>query len=236
MGTSRYRHIIWDWNGTLLDDVALSIDIMNGLLRQRGLPLLDRERYHRVFDFPVKTYYERVGFDFARDSFEQLSIDFISAYDARRWECALHVGAEELVRTTAAAGISQSILSAYRQETLEEIVAHFGLTSLFVRRLGLDNIYAHSKTELGRAWVRELGVPGQEILLIGDTLHDHAVAQELGVDCVLVAQGHHSAARLRNATERVLPDLAAVRDFLGLPPIIPAAGPVAVSDSKNLGE
>ena len=216
MGKPRYRHIIWDWNGTLLDDLDLSIDIMNGLLGRRSLPLLDRARYHRLFGFPVRDYYERLGFDFARDSFEQLGVEFISAYDARRWECRLQPGAETTLESLQAAGLTQSILSAYSQDTLREIVGHFGLTPRFKRILGLDNIYAHSKAELGRNWVAELGLPPGEILLIGDTLHDLDVARSIGVDCVLVACGHHPEARLRSHTDRVFADLSGLGAWPGL--------------------
>jgi phosphoglycolate phosphatase len=216
MSHARYRHIIWDWNGTLLDDLDLCVDVMNGLLDRRSLPLLDRARYHRLFDFPVRAYYERLGFDFARDSFEELSVEFISAYDARRWECRLQPGAQTILGSLQAAGLSQSVLSAYRQETLREIVGHFGLTPHFKRILGLDNIYAHSKAELGRNWVAELGLPRGEILLIGDTLHDLDVARAIGVNCVLVACGHHPEARLRSHTDHVLADLSGLSTWPGL--------------------
>ena len=212
----RYRHLIWDWNGTLLDDLDYSIEVMNGLLERRGLPLLDRARYHALFDFPVRNYYARLGFDPARDSFEQLSVEFISAYDARRLECRLHAGAEAILPQATAAGLSQSILSAYRQSTLEEIVAHFGLTHHFIRLNGLDNIYAHSKAELGQAWLRELALPPTEVLMVGDTLHDLEVARELGIDCILVAAGHHPATRLRAGHDRVVDSLDALRALIDL--------------------
>jgi phosphoglycolate phosphatase len=211
-----YRHIIWDWNGTLLDDVELCIDVMNGLLRRRGLPTMDRARYHAVFDFPVSAYYARLGFDFSRDSFEQLSVEFIAGYDAGRWETRLQPGTREVLASLQRAGVTQSVLSAYREETLREIIGHFGLTAYFIRLTGLDNIYAHSKTELGREWVAELGIPGSDILMVGDTLHDLEVARELGIDCVLVATGHHPADRLRRHTDRVLGELAELRAVPGL--------------------
>jgi phosphoglycolate phosphatase len=217
MKRSPYRHVIWDWNGTLLDDLDLCIDVMNGLLRRRGLPPMDRARYHAVFGFPVRDYYQRLGFDFARDSFEQLSVEFIAGYEARRRECNLQPGARATLAALQQAGVTQSILSAYREATLKEIVAHFGLTPHFIRLTGLDNIYAHSKAELGRAWVAELALPGDEILMVGDTLHDLEVAREMGVDCVLVAGGHQSAERLRRQTDRVLIDLNALRSLPRLP-------------------
>lgn len=217
MPSPRYRHVIWDWNGTLLDDLDLCIEIMNGLLTPRGLALLDRLRHHALFDFPVRDYYRRLGFDPERDPFERLSVDFIGAYDQRRWECRLHAGAESILRAARAAGVSQSILSAYRQQTLQEIVRHFGLADYFVRMIGLDNIYAHSKVELGRAWLQELGLPCDQVVLVGDTRHDQEVAHALGVACVLVTWGHHSLEKLQASGTRVVPDFPALAAELGLP-------------------
>ena len=223
-----YRHIIWDWNGTLLDDVDFIIAVMNELLRRRGLPLLDRPRYHRVFDFPVRDYYGRLGLDVA--TFDGLSVEFITGYDHGRWECRLHLAADALLRAVQEAGLTQSILSAYRQETLAEMVSHFGLSQRFIRLTGLDNIQAHGKLELGRKWLGELGLPPSAVVLIGDTLHDCDVATALGIDCLLVSHGHHPAERLHGSGRPVLPDLRAVADRLGLsvpaevPPPVEAAG------------
>ena len=220
MAPLHYRHIIWDWNGTLLDDCDLNIEVMNGLLDRRGLPRVDRARYHALFDFPVRHYYERLGFDFTVDSFERLSVEFISAYDARRLECQLHPGTAAVLAAVTQSGLEQSILSAYRGETLREIVAHFGLTAHFAHIDGLDNIHAQGKAALGRALVERLGLPPHEILLVGDTLHDFDVARELEVDCALVAAGHHPAERLRRVTPHVHPNLltfATALRFITLP-------------------
>jgi len=206
---SAYRHIIWDWNGTLLDDLELSIDVMNAMLVRRLLPPLDRQRYHRLFDFPVQTYYERLGFDPVKDSFARVSVEFISGYDARRLESKLHDHAPTVLRAVTAAGLHQSILSAYRHDTLNEIVSHFGLTAHFEHIAGLDNIHAHSKVALGRDLVRRVNVSPAEILIVGDTLHDLEVARELGVHCAVISAGHHPAERLKPSGAPVFPDLRA---------------------------
>ena len=70
MESSKYTHVIWDWNGTLLDDNWLCVEVMNTLLSSRNLPLLTLERYRDIFDFPVKNYYEKLGFNFKKESFE----------------------------------------------------------------------------------------------------------------------------------------------------------------------
>ena len=216
MQTPNYRHIIWDWNGTLLDDLDYSIGVMNSLLGRRGLPRLDRARYHAVFDFPVCDYYARLGLDVSQDNFSVLGQEWMTRYDAQRLDCPLQPDARRLLAAVQAAGLTQSILSAYPHGTLVEIVGHFGLADHFTHLSGLDNIYAHSKAELGRAQVTKLGLPPREILLIGDTLHDRDVARELGVDCVLVAAGHHPAEKLRRHHDRVLDSLADLPSVPGL--------------------
>lgn len=205
-----YRHVIWDWNGTLLDDLDLCVELINGILGRNGLPTVDRAGYHAEFNFPVRDYYRRIGLEVEGQGFERLSAEFIGGYEQRRLECGLHDGALEALAAVEAAGLTQSILSAYRQETLQEIVAHFGLTARFIRLNGLSDIYAHGKIELGRRWLRELGLPPADVLLIGDTLHDAEVARELGVDCALVAGGHHPESRLRGASRYYFPSCAAL--------------------------
>ena len=72
----RYEHVIWDWNGTLFDDTPLCVEIMGGMLAKRGLAPLDEGRYREVFTFPVRDYYARLGFDFGRESFADLAVEF----------------------------------------------------------------------------------------------------------------------------------------------------------------
>ncbi|MFA5815041.1 MAG: hypothetical protein WC865_05425 [Bacteroidales bacterium] len=82
-----YRHIIWDWNGTLLDDKWLCIESICTLLLDRNLPPIDEEKYARIFRFPVKEYYQEAGFDFIHEPFEVPAMEFIRIYDSRKKEC-----------------------------------------------------------------------------------------------------------------------------------------------------
>lgn len=205
-----YRHIIWDWNGTLLDDSWLCVETINSLLSEEGLATVDAEQYSREFDFPVRGYYERLGFDFSRLSFETVAVAFIERYYRRLGECRLHPSAAETLDFFHSRGHTQSVLSATEQDRLGECIRHFDLERYFSALVGLDNHYAHSKLECGRAFVETLDIPRREILYIGDTLHDHHVACEMGVDCVLIPGGHHSYERLVNGGARVFESLEAL--------------------------
>ena len=206
-----YRHLIWDWNGTLLDDAWLCREIMNGQLRRRGLPELTRERYEDIFDFPVEKYYRAVGFDWARESFQEAGTEFIVEYEKRKKECSLQGGAQELLAKIAEGGWSQAVLSAYSHSTLEEFLGHFGVRHHFRSVAGSRDHYAAGKVGHGLKMLEELHVSPKETLLIGDTTHDAEVAKAMGVDCLLVPCGHNSRARLEQCRVPMAESLAALR-------------------------
>lgn len=210
------RHVVWDWNGTLLDDTELCIDVMNGLLAERGMPMLDKTRYQDLFDFPVIDYYRRLGFNFDRDPFDVIGAEFIRRYEARRTEARLQPHACEMLASLKQAGYAQYVLSAYKHDTLESLLTHFGVRNYFRDVVGSDNVYAHGKIEQGRAWMRALGFDPSTLLLIGDTRHDFEVAQAMGCRCLLVADGYHPRAKLDPLGAPVVDDLVEVGKKLGV--------------------
>jgi phosphoglycolate phosphatase len=207
MIASHHRHILWDWNGTLVDDLELCIEIVNQMLMRHGHPVVDRARYRALFDFPVRGFYERLGFDMNGDAFAALSREFIGEFHRRRDEQRLHPGVAEMLAAVRDSGRQQSILSAHEERTLREIVSLLGIEMHFAQVAGLDDTHARGKIERGRSLVTALAVPPREMVLVGDTLHDLEVARALGIDCVLVAHGHHDAERLRASGVPVAADL-----------------------------
>ena len=211
---TKYKHIIWDWNGTLMDDVWLCVDVINSLLKAHSINPVAVEDYRQHFEFPVIRFYKTLGFDLETTSFEAVSHAFISHYDQRRHECQLHPQAETILRSITAAGITQSILSAYTQEKLTTVVCHFGIDHYFNTVVGLDNIYAAGKLEQGKLHITQLDCLPSEVLLIGDTLHDYEVASEIGADCILVSHGHNDHQRLLKCPVPVIEDFSAISSLL----------------------
>jgi phosphoglycolate phosphatase len=204
---NKYKHVIWDWNGTLLNDTALSLNIINGVLKRRNLKILSLEDYRHIFDFPVKNYYEKAGFNFSEYSFEEVGKEWMDQYEIRKSETRLFDGVNKVLDHIASLGIEQSILSAYSLHTLIEIINVHGLSKYFKHITGLDHIYATSKLEIGRDLINKINIDPVQIVLIGDTIHDHEVASELGIQCILIANGHQSKARLVSSGFPVLNDI-----------------------------
>lgn len=194
----QYKHIIWDWNGTILDDVELSLTLINELLVKHDLPSITLAEYRNIFTIPVRNYYIRAGFDFTRLSFEVVGKMWMDEYEKRKYSCRLFDGITDVMEKIKEMQIGQSILSAYSQHTLEEMVEYFGLNKYFSHIVGLDNIYAASKVEQGKDLIKRIGLKKGEVLLIGDTLHDLEVASEIGADCLLLTCGHQSEEQFRS--------------------------------------
>jgi len=212
--TKPYAHIIWDWNGTLLNDPPICVQVLNQVLAKYSKPPTTLARYHAQFGFPVEDYYRQLGFDFSVDSYDAVADDYIALYRRRQFECPLHDGVPEVLDQSLRAGITQSILSAYQQDLLTEAVRHFGLGAFFVRLAGLSDYFAASKVGEGRGLIQDLGLKPSQVLMIGDTLHDHQVAQALGVDCLLIGAGHQDPSRLKACGSPLLDSIRQVPAFL----------------------
>lgn len=208
------RHVIWDWNGTLLDDAELCVGILNHILEEEGMEAVPLDSYREEFNFPVRDYYRKLGLDPGRFTFEEYSTRYISAYNVAWADCRIHEGAEQFLRRFRENGLGQSILSASERNVLREAVEHFGLGSYFTELVGLEDFHARGKLEQGRRLVEKLDCGPDQVLLLGDTLHDLDVACALGLRCVLFAHGHHSPDRLRRTGAPVFENFLEFADAL----------------------
>ena len=184
------------------------------MLAVRGLPALELSRYLEVFDFPVRRYYERLGFDFERERFEHTCDEYFAHYGQLWPQCGLRAGVREALARMSARGMSHSVLSATEHAMLRTQAAHHQLHEVIAAWIGVDDTLARGKVAEGRRWLARSGLDPAHVALVGDTLHDLEVARELGVACVLVEGGHHSSARLRASGAQVCGELAEVVAWL----------------------
>ena len=191
------KTVIWDFNGTLLDDMQVCIDCMNLMLKERNLPPLDLVHYRQIFSFPVSDYYLSLGFDFEKEPFEIPAHQFIDLYRENLHRAPLHAEVQEMLHYFREKNARQVILSAMEQNFLEETLASKGILAYFDKICGITNHLGEGKLEMAKELLAELGGNREEIILIGDTLHDYEVARGSGIDCILVANGHQSYERLQ---------------------------------------
>lgn len=192
----RYTHIIWDFNGTLFDDVEAGITSVNEMLSSRGLATLEsKEEYRKVFKFPIIEYYKDLGFDFDKEPYEVLAPIWVDLYNKHSKSSTLQYEAQNALEYFKSLDIPQVLISATELNMLKEQTDTLGISGYFEDILGLENIHAYSKEALAVRWKK--ANPNSNPLVIGDTEHDAAVAKAIGADCFLVSNGHGHIDRLR---------------------------------------
>lgn len=210
----RYRCIIWDWNGTLLDDTALTVNIINRLLSERGLPTISIQLYRELFSFPLKDFYSKLGFDFSKESFDVLSSSFFSAYNKQKNNLKLFADVIETLEFFKMHGVDQLLLSVLGNDYLIRSVKYFQLEKFFKEIMGADNRNANGKKEYAAIFMKKLNINTRESILIGDTIHDYEVANYIGSDCVLVSYGYNSRRLLKTCGVPIIDSLSCITTTL----------------------
>lgn len=207
-------HIVWDWNGTLFDDIDAVVAASNAAFAELGLGPLTVEQYRETYRVPVIDFYElRIGRRPAPDEWAQMDACFQLHYSARRDGCGLTAGAEGLLAQWPGGGDrSQSLLSMYGHEELVPLVRRLGLERHFLRIDGRDGDSGVSgKGQYLIRHLRELaaeGVVPAGTVVIGDALDDARAAAQAGAHAVLFAGGAHNRRELERVGVPVADTLA----------------------------
>ncbi len=197
-------NIIWDWNGTLVNDVDLCVSLLAKEMKGHHLEPISKEHHQNQFSFPIVDYYRKIGFKFSDDEFKEMSIKFSAKLSEGIFRCELFEGAKSLLVELKSKGIRHAVLSATPEEFLIKQVKHFNIYEIFELIYGLPDRYAASKVNRGRQLMEVANFKPDQTILVGDTEHDLDVGQALGVEVLLLAQGHQSYDRLKNRHHQVL--------------------------------
>ena len=198
---------IWDWNGTLLDDVGAALASVNDMLALRGKEPIDLVRYRECIGVPIIKFYEQV-FDMANDDYQLIIKQFNEGYARHELDCGLSEGAETALNFFAHSGARQVVVSSSHSDIVEAGIKKYGITRFFDKILGASDYLAGSKIERAVDYLRQNGAEKGTVLVIGDLEHDAEMAAEIGADCVLLTSGHEQPARLAAAHARIIDSLS----------------------------
>ena len=215
MRLSEIDTILWDWNGTLLNDMNLCIRSMNKLLKKRQLTLLCPDRYLQVFTFPVKEYYGQLGFDFNKEAFEIPAEEFIVHYNEGISRVPLFDDAVKILSWFKNKGKRQFIVSAMEHDALIRSVKERNILHYFHKVTGISDNLAFGKTAIAKQLIVEQKIDITRSVFIGDTIHDAEVAQDINVNNLLVSIGHQHGERLKKTGNPVMNSLSEIINFLG---------------------
>lgn len=208
------KYVIWDFNGTVLDDLDLSVDLLNDLLKRQNKEEVTLDHYLEIFGFPIKDYYIRAGIDFSIEPFDILADYFIKKYQPESLKQGLNDGVRETLMQLKQMGVKNILLSASEQKNLEEQIKHFNLESLFEVILGTDNIEARGKVYRGIDYLIKHQINPDDCIYVGDTTHDFEVAEALKVDVLLFTGGHQSKRVLGATGARLIDRISDIIEYI----------------------
>jgi phosphoglycolate phosphatase len=206
-----YDIIIWDWNGTLADDLDAARHATNDILQKRGREPITLEQYYSYIDTPISRFYEHL-FDLNEVPMTVIGQEFNEFYP--KYFEGLHPGAAELLQELHQAGKCQVILSASHRQNVEKDTERFGIRAYFDEIIAAEDLLAESKVERARRWIARQNVPPERMVMVGDTLHDYETARAMGTDCVLAAIGHQSRQDLLTAGVPVAAEFSQLKALL----------------------
>ncbi len=208
----KYDLIIWDFNGTIANDIDIGIEAANVVLSRRGMRLIESvDEYRKMFCFPIKKYYERLGFDFQTEPYEVPADEWTKEYIKREGRITLNEGCLGVLKYVKERGIPQIIISSSEITMLKREVEMLGISGYFDTILGKDDNYAHGKIEMAREWAK-----GKEFkaVFIGDSAHDSDTARAIKADCILFTGGHDSKEHFERVDAVVVDSLSEIINYL----------------------
>ncbi len=206
------KTLIWDFNGTIIDDARFCHQIETEMLVKRNMQTYSFEEYRDMFCFPVINYYYKMGYTFEEETYDDISIEFNALYDAGFPTLSVMDDFLQTIQHAARMGYQNMILSASRQDKLLHQCKELGIDSYFVEICGTDNIYGGSKIEVGKDLMQRRNLNPEECMFIGDSLHDKECANAIGIENVtLVATGHQSKEVLLKEYDNVVNHLSEVK-------------------------
>ncbi len=210
----KYEYVIWDWNGTLFNDVQISIDTMNKMLEVKEYPQrLDTDLYKSIFSFPVVDYYIKVGLDFEKHSFDELAQLFIDLYSEVQDSAELFDSVRDVLKYFNSLGLKQSVISVCEKERLYHQISLFDIEDYFDDVIGTDDNYAVSKADIAKKWFADHELNPDKAVFIGDTVHDYEVARAVGCDSILIADGHQSREVLSVTDEVIINCISDIKEI-----------------------
>jgi phosphoglycolate phosphatase-like HAD superfamily hydrolase len=185
-------HLVWDWNGTLLDDLPIVVEAVNRSIAMFGVAPIDADGYRDHYTRPVRHFYDNLfGRVVVDEEWLRLNTTFHDIYFDLAADADLAPGAREAIDRLDDAGWGQSLLSMSPQDWLSRIVDRLSLTHRLALVDGMSELTGGLKATHMEKHLRLLGMDGESVVVVGDTPDDVAAARHVGARAILFHGGSH---------------------------------------------
>lgn len=184
-----YKHIIFDIDGTLVDNEKAILCSLQDVLRQMTGKEYPFEELTFSLGIPGEDTLKRLNVEDVPAVME-LWIEGLLRYGDK---VSIHKGIEELLEELTDKGYKLGLVSSRPRELLENDFGKLKINKYFEIRVCADDTMEHKPTAAPLLKYMELAkVSKDEMLYIGDSVHDSQCAENAGVDFALAVWGSHT--------------------------------------------
>ncbi len=196
--------LLWDFNGTVMDDLGASVGAVNAMLTRRGLPLISKEWYTLHLIMPLDAFYESVGLNMKKEKLAEVSEEF--QQECRKIPRPVFPEVREALAGFSQKGFRQLLFSSLYHDTLMAQAQERQITSYFQGIEGLRDRSLGGKEKAVEAYLKAHSIDPKGVLVIGDLTTDYEMARYIGAPCALIAKGHQHRSVLEKTGAYVLED------------------------------
>ncbi|HLT25233.1 MAG TPA: HAD-IA family hydrolase [Zeimonas sp.] len=188
---SRFRLVVFDWDGTLIDSTAAIVHALRAAAADLGLPVPSRERASHVIGLGL---FEAIRYAVPSIADAQLP-DFVVHY--RRHYFALDArlepfeGVSQLLDELVDAGAWLAVATGKSRAGLDRALGQTGWRQHFRTTRCADEGAPKPDPWMLRDICEELEVDPAQTLMVGDTTHDLGMARAAGAAAIAVTYGAH---------------------------------------------
>jgi phosphoglycolate phosphatase len=194
----RFSLIVFDWDGTLADSTAIIASAIQRACADVGQPVPDEARARYVIGLGFVDAVRHVAPDLLREDYARLAAAYRDHYLAREFEISLFDGVRDLLDELSSAGYRLAIATGKPRAGFARALAQSGLAGMFDATRCADEAMPKPHPDMLVHLMAVLETTPARTLMIGDTTHDFAFAQNAGASSLVVSYGAHDRDALAN--------------------------------------
>ena len=192
----RYRLVVFDWDGTVIDSPAAIVECMQEASRELGLPVPEPQRASHVIGLGLHDAMKIVAPGLPGERYPEFIASYRRHFLAREDTMRPFPGMRELLEELAKSRVL-AIATGKSRRGLERSLEATGVRRFFASSRCADETTPKPHPAMLVELMDELGVEAGGVLMVGDTSHDMEMARAAGVDGVAVTYGAHEEHYLR---------------------------------------
>ncbi|MDX1351495.1 MAG: HAD-IA family hydrolase [Thiomicrorhabdus sp.] len=190
--TKKYKAVIFDWDGTLMNSEARIVDAIQTAAKECGLPVLPYDESKQIIGLSLENAILGLYPDLELSKVVMMSEAYTQCFlEESNVEMVPFDGAEALLLNLKQQGIKLAVATGKSRKGLDSVLAETGFGVYFdMTRTPVESASKPDPLMLTQI-LNAFNLQVEEAVMIGDTTFDMEMAQNISMDRVALSHGVH---------------------------------------------